>query len=163
MLHVPDACALFNLHNGGVLEIALSLADCPFLLGKAVYGEARSIAEELDRLIALEKLTWVDDAAIPASEFLRLKEELDLGDGETECLAAALHLDCKLVFDDMAARRAGFELIGEARVTGSIGVLRACVSAGSLARDGAYEAYGLMKALGGFLPDMSIDDMFPPA
>jgi predicted nucleic acid-binding protein len=162
MLHVPDACALFNLHNGGVLETAVSLNDCPFLLGKAVYGEARSIAEELDRLLVLEKLTWLDDAAIPASEFFRLKEELDLGDGETECLAAALHLECKLVFDDMAARRAGFELIGEGRVTGSIGLLRACVSAGSLDRVGAYEAYGLMKTLGGFLPDMSIHDMFPP-
>ncbi len=163
MLHVPDACALFNLHNGGVLEIAVSLNDCHFLLGKAVYGEARSIAEELNRLLDLQKLAWIDDAAIPASEFLRLKEEFDLGDGETECLSAAEHLECRLVFDDMAARRAGIELIGAERVTGSIGVLRACVDAGNLERAAAYQAYELMKTMGGFLPAMTIDAMFPPA
>ena len=161
MIHVPDACALFNLHNGGVLEAAISLANCPFLIGKAVYGEARSIAEELDRMVAEDKLGWIDDAAIPASEFLRLKEELDLGDGETECLASALHIECKLVFDDIAARRAGIVLIGEPRVTGSIGMLRACVAAGTLGRDNAYEAYELMRTMGGFLPDMPIDEMFP--
>jgi predicted nucleic acid-binding protein len=163
VLHVPDACALFNLHNGGVLETAASIEDCPFLLGKAVYGEARSITEELDRLLGIEKLAWIDDAAIPASEFWRLKEQFDLGDGETECLATALHLKCRLVFDDMAARRAGIELIGEARVTGSIGLLRACVDAGTLERGVAYQAYELMKTLGGFLPNMTIDEMFPRA
>jgi predicted nucleic acid-binding protein len=163
MLHVPDACALFNLHNGGVLETVLSLDECSFLLGRAVYGEARSIAEELDRLLALEKLVWIDDAALPASEFLRLKEEFDLGDGETECLSAALHLECKLVFDDMAARAAGTQVVGVERITGSIGMLRACVGAGVLERAAAYHAYELMKVLGGFLPNMSIDVMFPPA
>jgi predicted nucleic acid-binding protein len=163
VLHVPDACALLNLHHGGVLETAVSLPDSDFLLGRAVYGESRSITEELDRLLGLEKLTWVNDAAIPASEFWRLKEEYDLGDGETECLATALHVDCRLVCDDFAARSAGVELIGEARVTGSIGMLRACVDAGALERDAAYQAYELMKALGAFLPNMSIDQMFPLA
>jgi predicted nucleic acid-binding protein len=163
MLHVPDACALFNLHNGGVLETVVSLGDCPFILSRAVYSEARSITEELDRLIAVEKLNWIDDGAIPAAEFLRLKEEFDLGDGETECLSAALHLDCRLVFDDMAARTAGAGLIGVERVTGSIGMLRACVNAGSLERGAAYQAYELMKTMGGFLPNMSIDAMFPTA
>lgn len=161
MLYVPDACVLLNLHHGGVLGTSLALSNCTFVVGKAVYGEAKTLTAELDQLFQAGDLTWIDDTAIPASEFLNLKERFDLGDGETECLAAALHLDCRLVFDDAAARRAGVELVGQDRVTGSIGLLRSCVGAGSLTRADGYAAYQLMKAVGAFLPEMSIEIMFP--
>jgi len=161
VLYVPDACALLNLHHGGVLERALVLPECSFALGKAVYGEAKTLTEELDRLLGLGMVTLLDDAQIPAAEFLRIKEEYDLGDGETECLAAAIHLECRLVFDDAAARKVGIELLGQERITGTIGLLRMCVAAGSLIAVDAYAAYRLMRAVGAFLPEMPIEEMFP--
>lgn len=161
MEYVPDSCALFNLANGNALATVVTLPRSRFLLSKGVYAESRSIASLLDELIESGRMTWLDDSAIPADEYLRLKSAHQLGDGETECLAACLDSKYICVTDDLAARRACIRELGETKVTGSIGLLRACVNAQLIDRRAAFISFEKMRMLGGFLPQMNIENMFP--
>jgi predicted nucleic acid-binding protein len=161
VIYLLDACALFNLTNGGVLDTVLQLPGEQFTICGSVRTEAKSIAPIVDELIEQGALTVVDDSAIDADEYLNLKETYGLGDGETECIAAALHNEHTVVFDDRAARTTAQGILGEIRVTGSIGLLRQCVGRGLLTREAAYAAYEIMKAQGGYLPNMPIEEMFP--
>lgn len=160
MTHLLDACALLNLSNGGVLDSALSLPGS-FIVCSAARRESKTIRSVIDHLVIANRLKFMDDHEIPASLFLKLKQQHGLGDGETECLAVASISSGILVFDDQRARKIATSLFGAARVTGSIGILRSCVSNGILSRAEAYGAYTLMKALGAYLPDMTINNMFP--
>lgn len=160
-MYVFDACALVNLTNGRVLDTVLQLPSDSFIICSSVRTEAKSIATIVDNLVAQGAIIIVDDSAIDAGEYLNLKETYGLGDGETECIAAVLHNDHIVVFDDRAARTAARSVLGQARVTGSIGLLRQCVDQNLLTRDEAYAAFEIMKAQGGYLPNMSIDYMFP--
>ncbi len=160
MSYLFDACALLNLTNGGVLTHALALPASSFLICNAVYAEIRSIREDLQCLIDAGILRFIDDNSISASQYLELKEKHELGDGETECIVFAISNYCTLVFDDNAARKTAHKLIGENRVTGSIGILRACVAHSLLTREEAYAAYVRMKNAGGYFPEMTIIKMF---
>lgn len=160
MTHLLDACALLNLSNGGVLDAVLSLPS-RFIICSAARRESKTILSVIDTLVLSNRLEFIDDHQIPASLFLKLKQQHGLGDGETECLAVASIRSSTLVFDDQRARKIATSLFGAPRVTGSIGLLRSCVGNGILSRADAYGAYTLMKALGAYLPDMSISDMFP--
>ena len=161
MNYLFDACALLNLANGGILKITLSLPGNGFFLCSVARREARSISTFLNTLIASGALRLIEDDEIPAATFLDLKERYGLGDGETECIVASMARDCALVFDDQKARRVAQELLGPARVTGSIGILRVCVTQGLLSKAEAFGAYKIMKAVGGYLPEMQLEQMFP--
>lgn len=161
MPHAIDSCALLNLHNGQVLEVATALPNVRLAVGDSVRSEVQSIADIVDQLIASGAIEVLDESSIPANGFLQLKEQFDLGDGETECIAAAVYADCHIVCDDRAARQAATQVLEKDRVTGSIGILRQCVAANLISRDDAYSAYERMKLLGGFLPDLTKDQMFP--
>lgn len=160
MSYLFDACSLFNLTNGGVLTHALALPASDFLICSAVQKETPTIRESLQLLAEAGALHCIDDAAISASQFLEIKEKYDLGDGETECIVFAMNNSCTLVFDDLAARKIASKLIGSERVTGSIGILRACVTHSLLTKDEAYNAFITMKSLGGYLPEMTMAEMF---
>lgn len=160
MSYLFDACALFNLSNGGVLTHALALPASDFLICTAVQRETPTIKETLQLFAQAGALHHIDDNAISASQFLEIKEKYNLGDGETECIVFAMNNSCMLVFDDRAARKVASRIIGSKRVTGSIGILCACVSHSLLTKNDAYEAYIAMKNMGGFLPEMTITEMF---
>jgi len=159
--YLLDSCALLNLANGGVLAVALSLPNCNFYICNAVLREIVTNADYIKSLIKSGALKYIDDNQIPAGNFMELKEKYRLGDGETECLAFAMNQECELVFDDLAARKAAQSLFANRRVTGSIGILRTCVANNSLSETEAYGAYKVMKACGGFLPEMTMEEMFP--
>ncbi len=160
MSYLFDACALFNLTNGGVLTHALRLPASDFLICTAVEKETPTIKEILQLLAKAGAIHHIDDNAISARQFLETKEKYGLGDGETECIVFAMSNSCILVFDDLAARKTASKLIGSHRVTGSIGILQACVTHSLLTKNNAYEAYIAMKKMGGFLPAMTITEMF---
>lgn len=161
MIYVVDASALLNLSNGQVLENVLGLPNCSFAFGSLVHEEIPTLAGELAQFLSAGMVTRLDDLLLPAAEFLRMKDQYRLGDGETECLIAARSLNATLVADDQAARRVAIGYLGAKRITGTIGLLRICVGRGRVAKVNAYEAYRMMKAHGGFLPEMGIDEMFP--
>lgn len=160
MSYLFDSSSLFNLSNGGVLNHAIALPASDFLVCSAVNQETPTIRESLIILAEAGAIRFLDDNAISASQFLELKNKYDLGLGETECIVYATNNSCTLVVDDLAARKIAIALIGQLRVTGSIGILRQCVSHSVLERGEAYEAYIRMKEAGGYLPSMTIEEMF---
>jgi predicted nucleic acid-binding protein len=155
---ILDASTLINLVNGGVLSQVLSLPGQAFQVSSVVRGESRSIARAIDSAVASQAISLVNDSLITASEYAIAKIEMNLGDGETECILAAQKTGAVVATDDRAARIKAGERLGAQNVSGSIGLLKMAVAAGSLSSQEAYDAYQLMKQRGGFLPDVQLND-----
>lgn len=111
--------------------------------------------------VAGEVLKPLDASAISATTYLELLDQYGLGEGETECLAAAKTGDYLMVSDDLRARNVAIDLLGTNRVMGTIGLLRIAVAKNLLTRGQAFASYQLMRSLGAFLPILTIDDFFP--
>lgn len=162
MVVILDASTLINLANGGVLGDVLALDGIEFLVGAAVMDEIPSAAEEIKQVVATGLLRFIDDNVITAKAFSQAKQEMQLGDGETECILAAAIMGYCIACDDKKARReAKARLDPEERVTGSIGLLRALCAAGKASPQEALAVYQLMIERGGYLPEASLE-LFTP-
>ena len=155
MIVVVDASTLINLANGEALSAVLSLTGMRFLVSGAVRDESRSIAAAIKDAVAAGKLELVDDALITLRAFTEAKRQLRLGDGETECILAAEQLGCSIACDDRAARAASIARFGQARLIGSIGLLRLARQEGLVTRADAFASYELMRQRGGYLPSVA--------
>lgn len=158
MIVILDASTLINLVNGGVLAQVLFLPGRAFQVSSVVRSESRSIARAIDGAVACQAISLVNDSLITASEFAAAKAEMNLDDGETECILAAQKMGAVVATDDRAARVKAAGKLGSQNVSGSIGLLKMLVAAGSLSPQEAYDAYQLMKERGGFLPDLKLSD-----
>ena len=158
MIVVLDASTLINLVNGEVLGKVLRIPGAQYLVSAVVRGESKSISEAIDIAVETELLGLVNDELITIAQFRQAKRELRLDDGETECILAALALDCSIGCDDGAARACAERALGAQRLTGSIGLLRKAVVAGLLTADEAFASFSLMKVRGGYLPDLGLAD-----
>lgn len=158
MIIVLDASTLINLANGEVLSSILRLPGVTFQVSAVVRGESKTIAKAIDAAVLAGRLTLVDDSLITVSAFAAAKTRMNLDDGETECILAAEALGHAVACDDRAARRWIAELLGEARLSGSIGLMRLAVIARLLDQKSAFEAYRLMRVRGGFLPELTQGD-----
>lgn len=154
MIRILDASTLLNLANGEVLSKVLRLPGATFQVSAVVRDESRTIAQAIDAAVEAGRLALVDDKLISVARFLRAKAEWGLDNGETECILAAAELGCSVACDDKAARKVISNALGEARLTGSIGLLREAVKAGLLTQAEAFAAYRLMRERGGFLPEI---------
>ncbi|MCR5883734.1 hypothetical protein LRS03_13050 [Rhizobacter sp. J219] len=159
MIHILDASTLLNLANGEVLSKILRVPGLQFQVSAVVRDESRTVALAIDSAVAAGGLALVDDKLIGVAQFLRAKAEWQLDNGETECILAAITLGCAVACDDKAARRVIAQVLGEARLTGSIGLLRQAVRAGLLTKIDAFAAYQLMRERGGFLPEIAEADL----
>jgi predicted nucleic acid-binding protein len=158
---VLDASTLINLANGEVLAKILSLPGRAFQVSTVVLQESRTVAHAIRAAVKRGDIAWVNDNAIDAYDFERALEEWKLGPGETECILAAKALGCSVACDDGAARRVIGSEIGQSRMTGTVGLLREAVAVGLLTPEAAFEAYGQMKRLGGYLPPLAVGDLQP--
>lgn len=163
MNYLLDACTLLNLSHGHVLAEVVRLPGDSFSASSAVLRECASIRDEIIALIAAHHLVLLQGTEISATRYLALKGEHQLGDGETECLTYALASDFTVAIDDRRARAVATSLLGQTRVSGSIGLLRECVTRGVISRCPAYAAITKMRRRGGFLPNMSKEELFPRA
>jgi len=161
VIYIIDACSIMNLSNGMVLDIIMSLDNSDYYISNSVIRESKSVENEVKVLLKNRILKSIDDNSISANQFLINKQKYNLGDGETECITYALENECVFICDDLAARNLSKKLIGVNRVTGSIGLLRECVSNNLLTREEAYASYIMMKQRGGYLPNMSKEEIFP--
>lgn len=152
MIRILDASTLLNLANGEVLSKVLHLPGISFQVSGVVRDESRTVAQAIDAAVAVGRLALVDDKLISVSRFLRAKAEWELDNGETECILAAAEIGSSVACDDKAARKVIMKVLGEDRLTGSIGLLREAVKAGLLTQAEAFVAYCLMRERGGFLP-----------
>ena len=151
---VLDASSAINCINSGSLDLVLSIPELSLGVGPIVRRECGDAA--LEAALASGKLQTLDDSTIPAGRFLALLARYRLGDGETECLAIAETQRLIMVTDDSAARQAAQELLGAAKLTGSLGLFRRAVIAGLITAEDAMRRYEVMKAKGGFLPDIDL-------
>lgn len=157
---IYDASSLFNLANGGVLSVILSHPAAKAFVGPQVYEECKTIRALLDEVLASGLITKLSDEILSADVYFDLFERLDLGPGETECIAFVIQdneIDC-MCSDDACARRAASSLFGAHRVTGTIGRLAVAVSSGLLNESFAFCAYQKMVLKGGFLPKLTRRD-----
>ncbi len=161
MIVVLDASTLINLDNGDVLAEVLSLPGLSFQISPEVLRESRTVTKAIKAAVKRGDLAWVDDTAIDAEEYEGALSVWDLGPGETECILAAKTLGCSVACDDGAARKVIEREIGLLRMTGTIGLLRKAIAAGTLTADEAFTAYQHMKRQGGFLPELSLADLEP--
>ena len=153
---VMDACSVINLHNGGVLEVVCSNAVAKFQIGPIAGGEcSEECAGALAALHGAGKIEYLTDTPLDADEFLDFVAEHRLGAGEAECIMlAALDAQTFVSCDDMRGRKKGTLILGEERVTGSIGLLKMAVAKGVISVAHAFASYSQMKEAGGFLPEV---------
>jgi predicted nucleic acid-binding protein len=155
-----DTSVLVNCSNGAVLPIVLQLPNRTFVIPPAVVTEFSSgDLQALQEALAAGRATILNESEVPAALYLRLLDEWGLGEGETECIAYAVHAGVHISSDDGLARRRATELLGAERVSGTLRLLKEAVEAALLTKDDAFAAYERMHAAGGFLPAIS-DDFF---
>ena len=153
MIALVDASTLINLVNGGLCGRVLELPDITFAVGPQVLEECKRQRASVDELLA-KGLRVLSDDNLPASLFFSLLSEHELGLGETECLALAIHTGGSVCTDDRKARKMCGAAIGSERVLGTAKLLRLCVLNGIIGTDEALGAYELMRSKGAFLPDV---------
>jgi predicted nucleic acid-binding protein len=154
---IIDASTLINLVNGEVLSRVFHLPGTRFLISGMVVDESRTIASVVKGAIAAGFLDLVDGDLISMSDFTKAKAELNLGDGETECILAAGLIPCHFACDDRAARKCAKNRLDSASVMGSIGLLQMVVKAAVLTPDEAMSSYTKMVDHGGYLPALAPD------
>jgi len=159
--YVFDACALINLANGAVLPVVLSIPASFYFVGTLVREECGDLEVEIDDAIKSGRIQALDESRIPAKIYLELLAKFELGEGETECMTVAATGDYIVVTDDGLARTVITHELGKSKVTGSIGLLRTAVGNGLIDRNSSYNAYQLMRTMGAFLPNWSLDEAFP--
>lgn len=154
---VLDASTLINLRNAGILGRILDLPGRTFGVGPQVLLECRYPASELCSETGVPVVELSDDN-ISASAFFHLQEQYGLGMGETECLVLAQQIDGRMVCsDDRRARAMCVQVLGEHRVTGSIGLLREAVSCKLITAQEATHAVQKMRSMGGYLPELPLN------
>ncbi|MBN6111408.1 hypothetical protein [Xanthomonas bonasiae] len=158
MIVLLDASTVINLVNGGVFDAVLSIEGVEYQVGSLVRDEVSSAAEVLDLELAKGSLTLADDGLVSYSEFLVAKNDMGLGDGETECILIASAIRSQIACDDGRARKAAIKRLGhESLVTGSLGLMQRACSQGLISPEVAYLAYEEMRKLGGYLPQIDIN------
>jgi predicted nucleic acid-binding protein len=161
---VLDACTLINLINGEVLQKIILLPRFIFnvsdnLLDQEILDQAQKLYIEVLLNDGHLKLL---ESNVTLSEFTNLKNEYDLGDGETECLALCKKNNLHFASDDFKARKCGVKELGEQRVVGSLFFLRESVANQVLTCDEAKNGFALMKSKGGYLPKVDEAYLCPP-
>lgn len=137
----------------------LELEIYDFLVGQIVLRECGASTERRVRDHAESgRIAVLAGNVIPYAVYVDLLGRFQLGDGETECLAAGKTIGCMIATDDRKARHAVVELLGADYLTGTLGLLRDAVSAGLIGSEDAVVFHETMKRLGSFLP--AVDDSF---
>lgn len=156
MRFVLDSSSIINLFNAGILTLLCQLEEHDFFVPPMVVGECHGeCAVELVSLRDQGCLSFIDDDAVDADQYLGLLEAHRLGAGETECMAVAATDDYNVCCDDRKAREAAADLIGQNRVIGTLRLLQWCVHGLVIDCGAAFSAFTTMRQKGGFLPEMS--------
>ncbi len=153
-----DACAAINLHNCGKLAIVCDLPNTEIALSPIVVSECGlGCAAEILALEAAGRIHFVPDSEISTDRFLDLVAENDIGDGELESIAVCEATDRAFCTDDGPARRLASNMLGAAKVFGSLRLLKLAVEASLIKCTDAFAGYLSMRDSGGFLPQLESD------
>lgn len=148
-----DASSVINLCNAGVLENVCEIINVNFLVTPWVAEECgEHCTDQIDGAREAGNLILIPDDEIDADMFLDLVDQIQLGNGETESIAAAMGNDAVVCTDDRKARLAAAGILGAERVIGSLRLLKWAVENELMACTEAFNAFQEMKNAGGFLP-----------
>jgi predicted nucleic acid-binding protein len=147
---VLDTSTIINLLNGQAFDRVLTIPNSKFFVGALVLQEC-GLNATLKTAQEAGSLTLLDGHEIPAATFVTLLGRYELGDGETECLAACLHSTRTMASDDRRARLAGETELGKPRVIGSQRLLRLGVDTEVFDKSEAMQIYQEMISRGGYL------------
>lgn len=153
-----DTCCLINLHNAGVLATIAASGVRRLMYQGLVEDELRDLRGDLAALTDAGIIQAIPGSQIFASEVAQILRRYDLGLGESECIAIGLRRGISVASDDNKARSAAKAELGADRVIGSIGLLKEAVIGGVLSTAEAYAAYVEMRAMGAFLPALTLTD-----
>lgn len=153
-----DACSVINLSNVGRLETVANLERCRLGISPEVAGECNTgAALQIFQLAESGAIDLISDDDVPSDRFFDLRDNLKLGNGETECIAIAEIRPFLFCCDDKKARVAASNLLGQKRVLGSLRLLKWCVEDVMITSEEALASYVEMIHCGGRLPTIGID------
>lgn len=154
MPFITDASSLINLYHADALDIVCNIHGVSIIITPLVLGECNpSCAEKIFEISELGKIEFVTDENIPTDIFLSMLQEYKLGDGETESIAVAKHLNLSFCCDDRKARNLAKSLLGSNNVIGSLRLLKWAVEGKLIDCNRAFTFFEIMKDAGGFLPN----------
>lgn len=152
-----DACAIINVMKSLIADRTLVRIDPRPQVTAVNEGECRGkpeTAAALEEFIR-EELLRRSEIVIDSQDLLDFVERHELGAGESEAILACMASETHLWSDDKRARNVGTDLLGEPRVVGTIGILKALVGAQDLAIETAWDAYNSMRDAGARLPPIT--------
>lgn len=151
---IIDACSLINLHHAGALRTALMLPTCRFWITVGVLAECnQECGDEIRSALDAGLVSVFSDEDVSAEILLHLLSSRNLGQGETESIAACASRGFYFCSDDAKARKLAATELTSKFVLGSLRVLRWCVEAKLIECLVAFAGYGAMMQRGAFLPD----------
>ncbi len=151
---ILDASSLINLLNGEVLKAVAEVSGVNLFVQGLVIDECDIQEGLVRRAIEDGQMTELTGDELAGNAYINVLTRYGLGAGETECIAYGICLGMSVCSDDKAARNAAICELGNARVTGSIGLLSSAVGSGKITPTDAQSAYSCMVAEGGFLPSL---------
>ena len=98
----------------------------------------------IERLATEGLFELVSGDKILASEVGTIEDRYNIGLGESECIVIGKKYDCMIASDDNKARNAAAIELGEARVTGSLGLFRSSVISRLISHAEAFSSYRRM-------------------
>lgn len=144
------------------LDTVLNLANTKYYISQAVYYEVAKITSqktEVDKFTANGKLiVWTQNISVGLLS--HLFDTYGLGDGETESTAICVETGFLLCCDDRKARTAAQKEITDARLKGSLRLLKHAVIENIIKCTDAQVSYIEMVVKGGFLPKNVENDYF---
>ena len=151
---IIDACTVINVFNSGLCnEVVSGLCGGFVLVGSVVDEIDGRCAVCIERIMGVSENVRGVETGLNAKELSEFSCQNRIGIGEAEAIFYASRFSNSIVVsDDKKARNVATKLLGEARVTGTIGLLRKLVFRKVITVENAM--LGLEKAVsaGGFLP-----------
>jgi len=151
-----DSSSLINVIKGNCVDQICQLKDMKYYIGNIVIRECSVDEYEkrvINGLIKNGKLISANHN-VPLKEFLKIKNNFKIGNGESESIALCNELGFSLLCDDRKARECGKKILGKEKVFGSLYLLKRCVDESMMECTQANNFYREMESKGGFLPDL---------
>ena len=156
---ILDACSIINLINAGLLQRVVALASIEFHVGEMlledeILNDVQKI--KVNTLVSDGKISVIE-TTVPMSEFIKLKEKYNLGNGEVECIVLCKSLRYYISTDDLKARKSAIAELGKNAVKGTLFLIRELVINNYISCEDAMIAYKSMITKGAFLQALDED------
>jgi predicted nucleic acid-binding protein len=154
-----DASSVINLINSGRANASLRGLPSVARVTPEVKREtdANSDTGNATQILMGDGLLESEPEIVSFAELEGLIFASSLGAGECETILSCSKTGRTVCCDDKKARKLAIEMLGDEKLTGSIGLLKHKVTEGTLTADEALEAVQQMVHRGAFLPQVNVE------